>query len=171
MTINFNSGVAGGGDLTDVGQTDVFYIAQESGAVVRRVEMIDIVEEEEKDKSACRFLSYYMEKLYVVDMGKDCVYVLFLKDGKEHAELFGSSGCQPGQFKDPAGLVVDGSGNMIVVDSKNNRLQLVHTNYTDCGIVKVMIRPVLYFCHNALFRLTVFSHGHPDFSWTRRDGP
>ena len=37
---------------------------------------------------------------------------------------FGSSGSNPGQFSDPAGLVVDIKGNMIIADSRNHRLCL-----------------------------------------------
>merc|ERR1719186_1151827 len=72
--------------------------------------MIDIVEEDGKSQSACRFLTYNKEKLYVVDVG----------------------------------LAVDSSGTMMVVDSKNHRLQLVDINYTFCGIVQVdhpLVRP------------------------------
>merc|ERR1719427_634813 len=123
ITINCNTGAGGGGDLTDLGHTDVFYIDRESGDVVKRVELIDIVEEEGRPQSACRFLTYSKEKLYVVDMGLDCVYVLLLKDGDEQAEVFGSTGDQAGQFKGPAGLALDSSGTMMVVDSKNHRLQ------------------------------------------------
>eukprot|EP00092_Neocalanus_flemingeri_P022721 GFUD01024641.1.p1 GENE.GFUD01024641.1~~GFUD01024641.1.p1 ORF type:complete len:831 (-),score=247.59 GFUD01024641.1:158-2524(-) len=136
ITINCNVGSGGAGDLTDLGQTDIFYVDTSSGAVVKRVEMIDIVGEA-KDKSACRFLTYHKEKLYVVDMGLDCVYVLFLKDGEEQAEVFGSTGNKAGQFRDPAGLVVDNTGTMMVVDSKNHRLQLFDSKYAFCGIVKV----------------------------------
>eukprot|EP00092_Neocalanus_flemingeri_P040834 GFUD01044453.1.p1 GENE.GFUD01044453.1~~GFUD01044453.1.p1 ORF type:complete len:601 (+),score=162.83 GFUD01044453.1:671-2473(+) len=136
ITINCNVGSGGAGDLTDLGQTDIFYIDTSSGAVVKRVEMIDIVGEA-KDKSACRFITYQKEKLYVVDMELDCVYVLFLKDGEEQAEVFGSTGNKAGQFRDPAGLVVDNTGTMMVVDSKNNRLQLFDSKYAFCGIVKV----------------------------------
>jgi hypothetical protein len=136
ITINCNSGVGGQGRLTEPGETDVFYIDTVSGAVIKRVELIDIVGEE-KFKSACRFFTYAKEKLYVVDMGLDCVYVLFLKDGEEQADAFGSTGSQAGQFRDPAGLAVDGAGTMMVVDSKNNKLQLVNKDCTFCGLVKV----------------------------------
>ena len=38
--------------------------------------------------------------------------------------MFGSSGSGAGQLSDPAGLVVDSVGNIIVADSKNHRLCL-----------------------------------------------
>ena len=57
---------------------------------------------EKKAKSACRFLTCANKKLYIVDMGLDCVYVLFQKDGEEQADVFGSSGIGFGQFRAPA---------------------------------------------------------------------
>jgi len=142
VTINSNTGV-GCGKLTEFGETDLFYIDTTSGSVVKRVELIDIVGDG-KAKSACRFLACVNRKLYIVDMGLDCVYVLFQKDGEEQADVFGSSGSSCGQFKDPAGLVVDKDDTLIIVDSKNNRLQLVDKEYTFCGDVKVdspLLRP------------------------------
>ena len=38
--------------------------------------------------------------------------------------MFGCSGSGPGQLSDPAGLVVDSVGNMVVADSRNHRLCL-----------------------------------------------
>jgi len=136
VTINSNTGVGGCGKLTEVGETDLLYIDTNTGSVVKRVELIDIVGDG-KDKSACRFLTCVNRRLYIVDMGLDCVYVLFQKDGEEQADVFGSSGSNAGQFRDPAGLVVDSSDTIIIVDSKNNRLQLVDRDYTFCGAVKV----------------------------------
>jgi uncharacterized protein (TIGR03663 family) len=37
--------------------------------------------------------------------------------------VFGEKGSGPGQFNEPRGLAVDASGNLYVVDSKNNRVQ------------------------------------------------
>jgi len=136
ITVNSNTGVGGYGKLTELGEADVFYIDIMTGAVVKRVELADIVGEK-RNKSACRSLAYANKKLYIVDMGLDCVYVLFLKDGEEQADAVGSYGSDALQFRDPVGLVVDSDGTMMVVDSKNDRLQLVSKDYTICGLVKV----------------------------------
>ena len=77
------------------------------------------------------------------DMGLDCVYVLSLKNGEKQAEMFGSTGDQDGQFRSPAGLIVDSSGTMIVVDSNNHRLQMVDTNYSYCGDVQVVNKSIM----------------------------
>ena len=45
----------------------------------------------------------------------------------------------PNQFNKPAGMVVDDMGSLIVVDSGNNRLQVVDSNWNICGALKVNI--------------------------------
>ena len=137
VTINSNTGM-GRGKLTEVGETDLFYIDTTTGGVVKRVELIDIVGEK-KSNSACRFLSFSNKKLFIADIGLDCVYVLVQKDGEEKATVFGSSGSSDGQFRQVAGLAVDTADTIIVVDSKNDRLQLVDKDYTFRGVVKVII--------------------------------
>ena len=87
------------------------------------------------DQSACRFLAFSNNMLYVVDLGLDCVFILD-KDGIE-SDVFGSRGTSGGEFRDPAGLVVDASGTMMVVDSRNHRLQLIDRDLAFAGIVKV----------------------------------
>ena len=42
-------------------------------------------------------------------------------------QKFGKSGSGPGCFDDPAGLVVDSEGSMVVADSKNHRLCVFNT--------------------------------------------
>ena len=48
--------------------------------VVKRVEMVDIIAE--REKTICKALTMYKDKLYVVDNGLDCVYTLFHEDGR-----------------------------------------------------------------------------------------
>eukprot|EP00092_Neocalanus_flemingeri_P065635 GFUD01079851.1.p1 GENE.GFUD01079851.1~~GFUD01079851.1.p1 ORF type:complete len:165 (-),score=45.11 GFUD01079851.1:34-528(-) len=110
----------------------------------RSLELLDMIGQAaiepqslQADMSACRFLSYHNQMLYVVDMGLDCVFVLN-KDGTE-SEMFGSRGNRGGEFRDPAGLVVDDMGTMMVVDSRNHRLQLIDRDHNFVGLVKVDI--------------------------------
>merc|ERR1712096_537339 len=107
-------------------------------------EMVDLIGQAvlelqslQAEMSACRFLSYHNQMLYVVDMGLDCVFILN-KDGTE-SEMFGSRGNKGGEFRDPAGLVVDDIGTMMVVDSRNHRLQLFDKALNYIGLVKVDI--------------------------------
>ena len=41
----------------------------------------------------------------------------------EKLQLFGSKGCQSGQFNEPCGVTVDDDGNILVADAGNNRIQ------------------------------------------------
>lgn len=40
------------------------------------------------------------------------------------ARFLGSEGSEPGQFLRPQGVAIDGEGNIIVADSRNNRIQV-----------------------------------------------
>jgi DNA-binding beta-propeller fold protein YncE len=50
-------------------------------------------------------------------------------DGQEvGVVIYGSHGDRPGEFNDPAGIVVDPNGYLFVVDSHNNRIQKFTNN-------------------------------------------
>ena len=51
------------------------------------------------------------------------------------ASMFGGRGKGPGQFRDPMGIEVDGSGNMVVVDSRNHRLQVFNSEGEFVGFI------------------------------------
>lgn len=128
-------GSKGKGGITDVGETDIFYIDRESGSVVKQIELIDIIQSEDKIKSKCRFINFHQGNVYIVDLGLDCVYILDTNGNQ--ADSFGSSGTGPGKFNDPAGLVVDDVGNMIVADSRNHRLQVFDREGRYVAVVQV----------------------------------
>jgi len=128
--------------ITAANSTDVFFIDKLTSRVVKRIEMVDLIEDAmvmlgtlEPDMSACRFLTHSNKRLYVVDHGLDCIFILN-EDGTE-SELFGSRGTKGGEFRDPAGLVVDECGTMMVADSRNHRLQLIDHNLAFAGLVQV----------------------------------
>ena len=90
----------------------------------------------------CRYLSYDNGRLFVVDMGLSRIYCLESK--KEWgATVLGGHGKDIGMFNKPAGLVFDELGAMIVVDSGNNRLQVLDNNLNFCGALKVCIEIIL----------------------------
>ena len=160
ITINCNSNTVDESrvKITLSNNTDVFFIDKISNKVVKRIEMVDLIEDAvvelqnlQAEMSACRFLSYHNKKLYVVDLGLDCVFIL-TKDGTE-SELFGSRGNKGGEFRDPAGLVVDDIGTMMVVDSRNHRLQLIDSDLNFAGVVKVK------FLEHILITIEIFSLG------------
>jgi len=101
-------------------KTDLLFFDLETGKLARKIEMEDIIAD--KSRSKCRFLTYQLGKLYITDLGLDCVYIL--DPATISVKVFGSTGSGLGQLSDPAGLVVDTVGNMIVADSKNHRLCL-----------------------------------------------
>jgi len=116
-------------------RTDLLFFNLKSGELVRKIEMEDIITD--KAKSKCRFLTYQLGKLYITDLGLDCVYIL--DPATISVKIFGESGSGDGQFSDPAGLVVDSVGNIMVADSRNHRLCL----FTKEGkfLCKVGLRP------------------------------
>eukprot|EP00092_Neocalanus_flemingeri_P024192 GFUD01026239.1.p1 GENE.GFUD01026239.1~~GFUD01026239.1.p1 ORF type:complete len:658 (+),score=221.85 GFUD01026239.1:86-2059(+) len=101
-------------------KTDLLFFDLDTGKLARKIEMDDIITD--KSRSKCRFLTYELGKLYITDLGLDCVYVL--DPTTISVKVFGSTGSGPGQVSDPAGLVVDTVGNIIVADSRNHRLCL-----------------------------------------------
>jgi len=88
-----------------------------------------------KRRSSCRFLTYKNDKFYVTDLGRDKVYVVNAENGD--VKEFGESGDGHGQFNDPAGVVVDDQGNMIVADSKNHRLCVFNSKRKFLGELKL----------------------------------
>ena len=55
---------------------------------------------------------------------------------KEDAFMFGQRGKGPVEFRDPTDVFVDDVGNMIVVDSRNHRLQIINPDQECIGVVK-----------------------------------
>ena len=90
--------------------------------VVHRRELGDVVDSS-KGRSKCRFLTHADGRLYVTDLGLDMVYVLEAATGAL-LQVFGRSGAAPDCFCDPAGLAADGSGGVLVADSRNHRVVL-----------------------------------------------
>ena len=119
VTINENRGREGREGGTRPGETDLLYFSLASGQLVRRVELVDVID---RAGSKCRFLTAGRGTLVITDLGMDRVYVLH--SVTKGVTVFGRSGSGPGCFSDPAGLAVDRAGNMLVADSRNHRLCL-----------------------------------------------
>lgn len=66
------------------------------------------------------------KRLFVSDKGNNRVQTFSLESGAvgEHVAEFGRRGTERGQFREPSGMDVDGSGNLFVVDNNNNRVQV-----------------------------------------------
>ena len=91
---------------------------------------------QDKKNSKCRFLHCSGSRLYIVDLGLNCVYILSLKDSTS-VRKFGTSGKSDGQFRDPAGLVSDSFGNVILADAGNHRLQVFDKSRKFVGNVHI----------------------------------
>lgn len=104
-----------------------------------------------------RYLNYDNNRLFIVDMGLHYIYCLEDRDGWG-GTLLGGNGKGMGQLHKPAGLVFDAHGNAMVVDSGNNRLQVLDTNLNFCGVVKVSAN-ISVFCTHLLMFLVIRSTG------------
>jgi len=87
----------------------------------KEVVLHDIIPRENIAASLCKFLTYYQGHIYITDLGLNLVYVFNVEE-RDVMVFGGIEKCGP--FSDPAGLVVDRDGWMIVADSKNHRLCL-----------------------------------------------
>lgn len=78
----------------------------------------------------CYFLHCFGDVLVVSNLGKDhspnvgnCIFLWSLSEEKCLAK-FGGVGTGAGQFHWPTGTRIDGGGNILIGDAKNNRIQL-----------------------------------------------
>ena len=93
----------------------------------------------DRSKSKCRFLTVSKKKIYVTDLGLDLIYILEVGEGRSVVDrrVFGGHGSGSECFRDPAGVIVDQVGNMVIADSRNHRLCLYDSNTNYRGEVKV----------------------------------
>ena len=69
----------------------------------------------------------------MLDLGLDCVFVV----NDTTANMFGKRGKEGGEFRDPTDIVVDDVGNMMVLDSRNMRIQVINGETEYLGCLKV----------------------------------
>ena len=106
--------------ITRQGETDILRINFETNTILEKIELVDIITDNVRSK--CRFLNCEGSNVYVVDLGLNRTYILDLE--RQQVKMFGAAGQNIGEFKDPAGMVVDSMGDMIIADAGNNRLQV-----------------------------------------------
>ena len=81
FTINSNSRAKNKeGNPTAKGEIDIIEIDVETNSIVRQIELAEIIQD--KKNSKCRLLHCSGSRLYIVDLGLNCVYILSLKDHK-----------------------------------------------------------------------------------------
>ena len=104
ITINSNSGTyPKEGNPTAKGATDIIEIDVDENIIVRQIELADIIQD--KAKSKCRFLHCNRNRLFIVDLGLNCVYVLSLKDSIS-VRKFGTAGKSDGKYLKDITLVL-----------------------------------------------------------------
>ena len=84
---------------------------------VKRISLDDLFGDNAK-KSRCRFLTFSKGLFYISDNGLGQGYILD-PNNFESVRKFGD-----GQLNEPGGVVLDDLGNILVADSRNNRLCL-----------------------------------------------
>ena len=125
-------------------KTSLHFVSIKDGQTLETILLEDDIFGREKFKSKCRFLTLDDSgTIYVTDLGLNRVYIFEKIEGEEEfrygVRIVGKGeGDGPGQFRDPAGVCVDGSGNWIVADSKNNRLCIYSSGRKWLGNVQVL---------------------------------
>ena len=63
-------------------------------------------------------MTYHGGKFYITDLGRDRIYILESKEKDDNpgVQVLGETGKRDGQFRDPAGLVVDDLGYVCTVN-------------------------------------------------------
>jgi len=133
LTINTNGMKNSRDNFSKPGESDILVLDKETGQVVKKIELSGIIKDMARSK--CRFLHFDGRKFFIVDLGLNCIYEMTLSSNK--VRTFGMEGKKEGQFFDPAGLVTDDMGNLIVNDAGNDRLQVYNSSLEFIGILKI----------------------------------
>lgn len=81
--------------VTEAGETDIFFIDVEEDAVVKRVEMKYLTEEDSasvRDRMRLTHLHQHGGHLLVMDRGNRRVFIFLQEDGEEVVEIFPAEG-------------------------------------------------------------------------------
>jgi len=133
LTVNTNGMKNSRDNFSKPGESDILVLDKETGQVIKKIELSGIIKDMAMSK--CRFLHFDGRKFFIVDLGLNCIYEMTLSSNK--VRTFGTQGKKEGQFNDPAGLVTDDMGNLIVNDAGNDRLQVYNSSLEFLGILKI----------------------------------
>ncbi len=111
-------------DTIYVGST--LWLDEQSNADIDELRISDIPRVADSDTCSYRIL--------VADSGNNRIQA-FDRQGNFIA-AYGNTGSEPGQFHAPQGLAVDDSGNVIVADKDNNRLQVLSFDGSNFGFIR-----------------------------------
>jgi len=130
VTINNNSKELE--EVTEAGETDIFFIDIEKDTVLKRIEMKYLTEEDDdavRDRMRLTHLHQHGEHLLVVDEGNHRVFLFHEEDGEDVVEILPTDGSESLlQFK-ALEVVADVYGNYLVLDRVNRCLQIVEAGW------------------------------------------
>ena len=75
-------------------------------------------------------LIIFLPLTLLITLSPSSPIVIAQGEGTENIQVWGSVGSNPGQFNNPAGIVLDPKGYVFVVDSNNDRIQKFTSNGT-----------------------------------------
>ncbi|CAH1776999.1 unnamed protein product [Owenia fusiformis] len=96
------------------------FIFNQDGQLIQQSLFSPILEH--KRGSKCRFLDVFDQHLIVSDLGHSHIYMTNF-NGALICD-FGGFGTDHGLFREPSGVSIDLHGNMMIADSKNDRVQI-----------------------------------------------
>ncbi|MGH9988664.1 MAG: hypothetical protein ACRD8W_32440, partial [Nitrososphaeraceae archaeon] len=76
------------------------------------------------------WLIIFLPLTLLITLSPSSPIVIAQGEGTENIQVWGSVGSNPGQFNNPAGIVLDPKGYVFVVDSNNDRIQKFTSNGT-----------------------------------------
>ncbi|XP_060592289.1 uncharacterized protein LOC132747003 isoform X2 [Ruditapes philippinarum] len=92
--------------------------------------------------SKCRFMAVSENHVLVSDLGLSQIYITDL-EGLSF-KVIGMPGHEPQQFYEPSGISVDNYGNIVIGDSRNNRVQVFRHDGSFTGLIdfdEKIVRP------------------------------
>jgi len=103
-------------------ETNLIYINQVTHEIFKSIKVISYqLQQQDYLLSKCRFLTFKSNKFFITDLGLNKVYVL---SECGQFDVCGMSGIYDHCFNDPAAVVVDDFGNLIIADSRSHKLVL-----------------------------------------------
>jgi len=115
--------------------TELLFFDLKSKRVTRRLGISHALTDDGAN-SKCRFLAIKRGKFYISDLGLHHIYVIDSRTGLLLLKV-GKLGSEAGCLDNPAGLAVDGEGNMLVADSKNHRISVFSPKGDFLGLSKL----------------------------------
>ena len=123
------------GTVTDTGLTDLVFLDIEKGKVIKRLEMTDLIGEEETglSSSSCHTVVCSQDFNFVVN--KEKVFVLFEEEGEDQADVIESTDFH--KFKEISSVIADEYGALLISDISNQEILLFGPDFELEGELRV----------------------------------